>query len=152
MIGFTARDEDRRQLEALAVPPEALRDDGRDYNGIVVLKPWGHEVQLRGTPEYTATVLELQADAETSMHCHPGKTVLLVVRRGAIRVERLSSHLHLYEGQIALLERGVFHRLRAGHAPARVLEIEWPPNKNDIVRLADVHGRTGKAYAAGTLP
>lgn len=142
MIAFAVKDVDRAQLAGLPLPQP---NDGRDWTGIVVQKPWGSEMQTRQTPEFAATVLSMIGGRETSMHCHPNKTVVLVVLRGAVHFVTLDRAHPLEQGAAALVERGVFHRLRAQLDGAEVLEIEFPPNKFDLVRLEDVYGR-GQGY------
>lgn len=152
MIVFRPTELDLQTLAELAVLPEAIANDGRDYTCVTVQKPWGHEMQFRGTAEYAGTRLDLRAGAETSMHCHPGKTVVLVVERDGVWIERLDGERHyLTAGAGAIVESRVFHRLRAGAGGAAVTEIEFPPNKQDLVRLEDAYGRQGQGYehAAG---
>jgi quercetin dioxygenase-like cupin family protein len=143
VIAFSPTDQDRQRLADLAVQPPA--DDGRDWTGYVVEKPWGHEMQVRQTKDFAATRLEMMAGGATSMHCHPNKTVVLLVERGAVEFRTLAAAHRLERGAAALVEKGVFHRLCAQDGGAAVIEIEWPPNKFDLVRLEDAYGR-GQGY------
>lgn len=143
MISFSVTELDRQRLAELAVKPAV--DDGRDWTGFVVEKPWGHEMQVRQTKDFAATRLELRAGGATSMHCHPNKTVVLLVERGAVEFKTLGAAHRLERGAAALVEKGVFHRLLAEQGGAAVVEIEWPPNKFDLVRLEDLYGR-GQGY------
>jgi hypothetical protein len=46
-----------------------------------------------------------------------------------------------------MIRQGVFHKSKVlGSQNGRILEIESPKNKDDIVRLKDKYGRAGKAY------
>jgi len=152
VICFSRTEHDLRKLEELAIDPATLADDGRDYSRTVVSKPWGSELEIRRTVDFSAWRLEIEAGHETSMHCHPGKTTLLEVQSGDVLLSTLYGHHELGAGDTALIERGVFHRTRAiFDRPAVVVELEWPPNRRDLVRLADRYGRQGKGYeyAAG---
>jgi mannose-6-phosphate isomerase-like protein (cupin superfamily) len=149
VISFSVTPKDIETHLELVYDHASLENDGVDYTGIEVLKPWGSEMQVRCTPFYAVTCLHMKPDGETSMHCHTTKTVLLIVERGAVVFEGLEQSRHLGAGEVAMIERAVFHRLRAMSYGAEVIEIEMPSNKNDLVRLADKHGRAGKAYAAG---
>lgn len=145
MIWCAPTKDDRERLVQAAVAPEAIAADGLDYTGIIVEKPWGHEMQVRQTAEFAVTRLEMNGGAATSMHCHPNKSVVLVVHRGNAVLHRLQESHPLKQGQSVVVEKGVFHRLEAGEAGAAVIEIEFPPNKRDLVRLEDRYGR-GQGY------
>jgi mannose-6-phosphate isomerase-like protein (cupin superfamily) len=138
--------QDRQRLAELAVAPASIADDGLDYTGVVVDKPWGHEMQVRRAADFAMTRLEITGGAETSMHCHPNKTVVLVVQRGDVRLNALTGEFALKQGESVLVEKGAFHRLTALPGGAAVIEIEWPPNKRDLVRLEDRYGRAGQGY------
>lgn len=144
MISFSASTLDRRKLAELQVPAAITADDGVDYTGVVVRKPWGSEVQIRKSEHFAVTRLLMLGGRETSMHCHTTKTVLLMVERGNVALELLSGAHALAKGDAALIEKCAFHRI-AAKVDAEILEIEWPPNKRDLVRLEDRNGR-GQGY------
>jgi mannose-6-phosphate isomerase-like protein (cupin superfamily) len=133
-----------QDTDAMALLPPVLLDDGRDWQGVIVKKPWGHEVEIRREGAVSVTLLNLTPGGETSMHCHPGKTALLVVCTGYCELESLQVIYKLRPGQMVTIEPGAFHRIRT-EGGAKILEVESPPGKSNIVRLADRHGR-GQGY------
>lgn len=147
MIGLSMTDADRIALEALKVDPRLLEDDHQDYSGKTVPKPWGFEYEVRNTQEFSVWRLSIDAGAETSMHCHPGKTLLLHAEFGGIKLCTLGGEVEMKQGELALIERGVFHSIVAPSG-ATVVELEWPSNRCDIVRLRDRYGRARTGYAS----
>lgn len=134
-----------RALNGIQYDPQQLVDDGRDWKGIHVRKPWGHEVEIYRNGALSFWRLIINPGAETSMHCHPGKRTVLMVESGQCLIETLTGFHELVAGDIAHIERGAFHRTRTTKG-AILVEVETPPNKNDLVRLEDKYGRQGMAY------
>ena len=136
-------------VDAMAKLPPVLLDDGKNWQGVVVKKPWGHEVELCRDGVVSLTRLVMNANSETSMHCHPGKRANLFVCEGYCWLETLSTIFTLKPGEMVTIEPGAFHRIRT-ETGAKVIEVESPPGKNNIVRLLDRYGR-GQGYerAAG---
>jgi mannose-6-phosphate isomerase-like protein (cupin superfamily) len=132
-------------VDAMAKLPPAYLDDGRSWQGVLVKKPWGHEVEIYCEGAVSVTRLVLTPDGETSMHCHPGKTALLMVSEGSCHLETLRTFYHLKAGELAMVTPGAFHRIRTEEG-VKLIEIESPPNKSNIVRLMDKYGR-GQGYA-----
>jgi mannose-6-phosphate isomerase-like protein (cupin superfamily) len=138
-------DADREALFGMDVKPEDLEDDGVDYTGVVVRKPWGHEIQLYKSRAASFWRLSLENGAETSMHCHPGKRTILMVEEGEVILYTLTRQYTLRAGDFVHIEPGAFHRSRAEQG-AVIIEVESPPNKQDLVRYSDRYGRQGKGY------
>lgn len=134
-------------VDAMASLPPALLDDGKDWVGVIVRKPWGHEIEVCREAAASVTRLSIKPGGETSLHCHPGKTAVLVVAEGYCELETLRVIYKLKPGDAVKVEPGAFHRIRT-EGGASVVEIETPPGKNNIVRLFDRNGRTGQGYAA----
>ncbi|MCB9672544.1 MAG: hypothetical protein H6734_23915 [Alphaproteobacteria bacterium] len=112
-----------------------------DYAGLVVQKPWGHELQCYADPRCAVWYLQLLPHASTSLHAHPEKDSALIVLSGGGRVLGLARDVLLRELDTLEITRGVFHRFEAGPHGAQVLEIESPPEKTDLVRIAYPNGR-----------
>lgn len=143
MIGVSPSGEDDLKLaELLAV--STLSDDGRNYSGEKVTKPWGFEQDVKTTNEFSLWRLTLEAGQETSMHCHPKKTTVLIPDTGEVFISTLQGDIPVTEP--VLLEKGVFHRIKSD-VGGSVLELEWPPNRCDLVRLEDRYGRDRTSYA-----
>jgi quercetin dioxygenase-like cupin family protein len=132
-------------VDAAAALPPAMLNDGTNWQGVVVTKPWGHEVELYCEGVVSVTRLVLAPGGETSMHCHPGKLALLTVSEGYCELESLRIIYKLKPGEMVRIEPGAFHRIRT-EGGAKLIEMESPPNKANIVRLADKYGR-GQGYA-----
>ena len=146
MICFVPTMADHKRLTELQLNHEALAADGKDYAGQMVVKPWGSEKSVRSTEHFDAWSLSINPGHETSLHCHLRKTTVLMVERGRILLTTLTGTWTLRIGESALIAPCVFHRLSTPLG-AEVTEIEWPPNRNDLVRLEDRYGRQGKGYA-----
>ena len=131
-------------VDAMSTLPPVLLNDGRSWQGVIVKKPWGHEVELYCEGAVSVTRLVLSPGGETSMHCHPGKSALLMVSEGYCELESLRVIYRLRPGEMVRIEPGAFHRIRT-EGGAKLIEVESPPGKNNIVRLADRYGR-GQGY------
>jgi mannose-6-phosphate isomerase-like protein (cupin superfamily) len=131
-------------VDAMAILPPALLDDGKNWQGVVVKKPWGHEVELYCEGAASVTRLVMLPGGETSMHCHPGKAALLMVVEGEGELVTLHGVYQLKPGEMVRIQAGAFHRIRT-ELGAKVLEVETPRGKGNIVRLADRYGR-GQGY------
>jgi mannose-6-phosphate isomerase-like protein (cupin superfamily) len=133
-----------QDTDEMAKLPPALLDDGRNWERVKVIKPWGHEEEIKREGVVSVTMLYISPGGETSMHCHPGKSALLTVCDGYCELETLDVVYKLRPGQTVNIEPGAFHRLRT-EGGTKVIEIESPANKNNIVRLMDKYGR-GQGY------
>lgn len=81
------------------------------------------------------------------MHCHPNKKTSLVLLEGEAVFSTLNTSIHLKAYDSVIIDLGVFHSTRPiTDSGARVLEIETPPLKYDLVRLKDEYGRAGTFY------
>lgn len=132
-------------VEAMASLPPVLLDDGKNWTNVVVKKPWGHEVELYREGVVSVTRLHMHPGGETSMHCHPGKAAMLTVIEGECELVSLSTVYRLKPAETVRIQAGAFHRIRT-ELGCKVLEVESPGGKNNIVRLADRYGRS-QGYA-----
>jgi len=120
---------------------------GFDYSGVVVDKPWGYEYLMYQNAQVAVWILHLKLDSATSMHCHVKKKTSLVVLDGQVTTSTLDSRYSCAAMEGIILEPGVFHSTRAvSSGGAFVMEIESPPDKQDVVRLRDEYGRKGLGY------
>lgn len=127
-----------------------IKGENLDYKRRVVNKPWGYEY-LMFENEYVAIwVLYLKDGFSTSMHCHPNKKTSLTVLSGEVVSSTLDTKFALQKGNALIIDKGVFHStMGASKEGAFIMEIETPPDKNDLVRLKDNYGRENKAYEGG---
>lgn len=146
MILVRCQNADREALQRVSIDPAEIADDGTDYEGVRVKKPWGHEIERYRDESVAVWWLHLHMNQETSMHCHPNKTTLLMIVSGRAIVSTLDQEHEIGEGAVVVIEKGAFHRTRATNGNGVMLyELESPPNKRDLVRLHDVYGR-GQGY------
>lgn len=114
---------------------------------ISVNKPWGREHRIHMDGKRDMWIMEMHAGHGSSLHRHPRKDKILVVLSGVVS---MYSDATGWQGPLSLfgtqmVAKGVLHR-QVAHEDAEILEIECPPAKGDIERVADVYGRAGMPY------
>lgn len=138
-----------RDRAALAGLKPAEMSDAEAGCGVgMVKKPWGSESRAFASEDEEVWFLHLDGNAETSMHCHPNKETLLIVADGCVTFSTLDESFSLPPGSRVWIQRGAFHRTKAHHEGASVIEIESPPDKKDLVRLSDKYGREARRDVA----
>ena len=145
MILVKCTELDREALASITFDPKDLEDDGTNYEGLRVNKPWGYEKEHYRDENVCVWWLHIHHKQQTSMHCHPNKTTMLVVAGGVATVSTLNGIYLLEQGNMMIIEKGAFHRTSSNDAAVMLYEIESPPNKRDLVRLEDKYGR-GQGY------
>ena len=82
------------------------------------------------------------------MHCHRYKAARLIPVTGPLELITLSGPFTIQPMQSALLMPGAFHCLWNSNRDAelKVIEIESPSIKLDLVRAADAYGRAPSGY------
>lgn len=145
MIILECTDADREAFASMEVDAEDLMDDGTNWEGVRVDKPWGHEVQLYRGPAACFWRLQLEPGSETSMHCHSFKRTALIVESGEVVLQTLTRQFTLRPGDIVHIEPMAFHR-SSTQGGAVLIELESPANKNDLIRYEDRYGRKGLGY------
>ena len=146
MIVVKCLEADREAIKTLRVKLDEIADDGTDYLGKRVLKPWGHEIERYHDEHCSLTWLHIHSHSQTSMHCHLTKTTMLVVAGGVATIQTLSETHTLEAGDIMVIEKGAFHQTSSGEMGVMLYEVETPSNKRDLVRLQDKYGREGMGY------
>jgi len=118
-----------------------------DFSKVIVNKPWGGECLIFKDPQVEIWNLFIKQFCATSMHCHPNKKTALVVVSGRVIFSSLNESLELTSLDAVVIDSGSFHSTQAiSKEGARVLELEIPPMKHDLVRLKDMYGRTQDGY------
>jgi len=136
-----------KDLLALAEQKGKTSGINLDYHKVVVKKPWGYEYLMYENQFVAVWVLFLNEGQLTSMHCHPLKKTSLIVLSGSVETSFLEQSFLLHELDGLLIDSKTFHSTRAvSPGGAIIMEIETPPNKNDLVRLKDTYGRENKGY------
>lgn len=146
MIIVKCTEADRKALAGISIDPQEMMDDGTDYSGLRINKPWGHEIEKYRDASMTITWLHIHTNKQTSLHCHQTKTVMICIISGRCNLVTLDKTHFLSEGSAAVMEPGAFHRITSRNGPICLYEIESPPNKHDLIRLEDSYGRIGRGY------
>ncbi len=119
----------------------------RDYSDVIVHKPWGYEYLMYRNEWVALWYLYIRADNQTSMHCHPKKKTGLILLSGEAKESYLNDSVLLKALSKLIIRSGLFHSTAAiSPEGVVILEIETPPEKENLVRLDDVYGRKEKPY------
>lgn len=117
------------------------------YTDLVVLKPWGFEFLFYQNDFIAAWMLYIKKDHSTSMHCHSNKLTSLALLSGEGLCSTFYSRTFLHSGCAMILEKSVFHCTKAlSDEGILIVEIETPPDKDDLFRLEDKYGRRNFSY------
>jgi len=121
------------------------------YDNRIVNKPWGHEyVVYRDSNKLVVTLLKINYNKSTSLHCHPNKKSGFVLLDGKALFQlglwKKRSEVHSSPSK-RMIARGLFHSIKSLSKNGMLaLEFETPVNKNDLVRFKDNYGREQKSY------
>ena len=117
------------------------------WNNVIVKKPWGYEYLMYQNNSVGMWCLHIRSGEQTSLHCHPAKKTGLILLSGEADVKFFNDSVRLRSIAKLMLRPGLFHSTAAISSDGIVLlEIETPPDKNNLVRLEDVYGREDKPY------
>ena len=93
----------------------------------------------------SVTLLQINNNKSTSLHCHPQKKTGFVLLDGKalIQLGLWKSERKIFNSPSKLMIRtGLFHSIKCiSKKPLLALELETPVNKNDLVRYNDKYGR-----------
>jgi mannose-6-phosphate isomerase-like protein (cupin superfamily) len=113
----------------------------------VIPKPWGHELRAFADEYFDVWALHIGPGHATSMHVHPRKLTYLICLAGTGLITGLGSEVMAGAGTIVRIAAGAFHSTRnTGGEPLRLVEVEVPRNKLDLLRLRDGYRREGTGY------
>ncbi|MBA1339397.1 MAG: Mannose-6-phosphate isomerase [Pelagibacterales bacterium] len=121
------------------------------YDNRVVIKPWGYEyVVYRNSNNLSVTLLKINYNKKTSLHCHPQKKSGFILLSGKAKFQlglrAKNSEIHASPSK-RMMARGLFHSIKSiSKEGLSALEFETPVNKNDLVRFKDSYGRQKKSY------
>lgn len=117
-------------------------------NFTFVLKPWGFEYLCYRDTYFDIWELCINKLSSTSSHLHTKKDVLILVLEGTITLTLTQQIETITTGDIRVVKRKALHRItNPTNDTARILEIESPPDRHDLIRVEDTYGRTGMVYA-----
>lgn len=118
----------------------------------LIAKPWGCEYRLYSDSFYDNWQLEILPGQSTSMHCHPRKETVLLCLEGTAKFHTLTETHALKTMDFVRIHKGAFHATQnIGDSVLKLVEIETPRNKFDLVRAKDKYGRQGLLYETQTL-
>ena len=121
------------------------------YDNRIVYKPWGYEyVVYRNLNHLCVTLLSIDYNKTTSLHCHPQKKTGFIILDGKalVQIGIYKENSKCYGPLSRLVFRpGLFHSIKANSKQGvYALEFETPFKKNDLVRFKDDYGRQQKSY------
>ncbi len=129
--------------------------DSFDYSKVVVKKPWGYEYLAFDNDFVAIWMLQIIRKRKTSMHCHPRKKTGLILLSGHATFHHLDGDIEINGWDAINIQAGAFHSTEASsslliHPISEngiwVMEIESPPFKKDLCRMADAYGRAETPY------
>ena len=121
------------------------------YDNRIVNKPWGYEyVVYWNSNNLSVTLLSIDYNKKTSLHCHPKKKSGFILVSGKALFQlglwKKRSEVHSSPSK-RMIARGLFHSIKSlSKNGLLALEFETPVNKNDLVRFKDDYGRQQKSY------
>ena len=131
-----------------------MKNNKNYYDNRIVFKPWGYEyVVYRSGNNLSVTILNINSNKSTSLHCHPKKKTGFVLLSGKalIQLGLWKKESKVYKSPSKLMIRtGLFHSIKCiSKKPLTALEFETPVAKNDLVRYYDKYGRENISYEKG---
>ena len=110
-------------------------------------KPWGHEVWFAHTDKYAGKILVVKKGARLSLQYHEKKTETQYVFEGKVKLtygtdEKNLQEMILNPGDKYDIYPYTIHRVE-GLEDSKIFEVS-SPELDDVVKLADDYGRTGK--------
>ncbi len=118
-----------------------------NYLNKLVKKPWGNEYLIYENGIVAVWMLNIESNKNTSLHCHTKKKTGLILLEGEIDVELgFYDKKKLSAPDKVMLRTGLFHSSKSINTNSKLLEIETPIDKEDLVRFEDNYGRQEKPY------
>lgn len=110
-------------------------------------KPWGREVWFAHTDRYAGKILEVKKGHRLSLQLHERKMETQYIYKGRIKLsigtdEKQLQEVTLNAGDKFDIEPRQIHRIEALE-DSEIFEVS-SPELDDVVKLADDYGRTGK--------
>lgn len=134
-------DKDKKQATA------RIKKDSFQTPIQIKAKPWGREIWFAHTDSYAGKILEVKKGARLSLQYHEKKCETQYVFEGKVKLTYGPTETELTE---MILNPGdkfdifpyTVHRIE-GLADSKIFEVS-SPELDDVVKLADDYGRTGK--------
>lgn len=117
----------------------------------LIAKPWGHEYRIYADSFYDVWKLDVFPGQSTSMHCHPRKETALLCLEGTAKFHTLNGAYEIQAMDFVHAQKGTFHSTENnGSSLLKLVEVETPRNKFDLIRAKDKYGRQ-EQYETQTL-
>src|ERR1035437_4732608 len=129
-------------------PSAASSANPPDYHSNAVAKPWGYEYLVYEDAVVSIWFVNMRAGLGTSLHSHPSTATTLICCQGVALVQTLGQDYKLQPNDGLTIEPGAFHALCA-LGDIDVMEALYPPDRDDLVRMLDFHGKPAQAISAG---
>lgn len=144
---LTCSTKDKKLVENLHV--RKFNITGKfNFKNIIVSKPWGMEYLCGQNRNLEVWELYINKSDSTSLHCHPNKDTFNIILEGKVILETTKKREIMNVGDFRIIKSGVIHRtINSNYIPrARILEIESPPDKYNLIRIKDSYGRDSVGY------
>ncbi|MDA4122642.1 MAG: phosphomannose isomerase type II C-terminal cupin domain [Thaumarchaeota archaeon] len=115
-------------------------------SSVEVMRPWGKFEVIYQNPTKTVTVklITVNPHSRLSLQYHRKRTEVWTCLTGSVVVELEQQESKLKEGEQFTVPQGKVHRMSAEER-TEILEVSLGPfDEQDVVRLQDDYGRTGK--------
>jgi len=122
-----------------------------DFTNTTVFKPWGFEYLIYEDKDCCGWFLHINKHYGISLHCHKTKQTVICVISGILLLTTINKRQLMMPGNMAILDKKVFHAMGAITDDTRVMELEMPSYKPDAIRAIDFWGRKGKPYESKCL-
>lgn len=121
---------------------------GLSYLDRLIHKPWGSEYRVYEDDLRDVWCLHIWPGQRTSLHCHRRKlTALLCLEGHGTLTTGAGVEYALEPGVVLQIEPGASHRSAADSKMGlRLIEVETPKDKFDLLRIQDDYERTSKPY------
>ncbi len=136
----------RSSLTRARVERELPGSASHSYLDGAIEKPWGHEHRIYDDALVDLWLLDIAAGQRTSTHVHARKDTLLMCLEGdGVLGTGDGTTIPLTEGTVVHIRQGAAHS-SATDGGMRLVELETPRDKFDLIRLDDPYGRQGARY------
>ncbi len=114
---------------------------------VIKPKPWGREIWFAWTHSYAGKILEIEKGARFSLQYHEKKFETQLIMEGKVKFTYGSTpkklkHVTLNAGDKVDIPPKMIHRAEALEKTV-IFEVS-SPELDDVVKLADDYGRSGK--------
>ena len=118
------------------------------YLDRLIYKPWGSEFRVYEDELADVWCLHIKSGRRTSLHCHLRKRTALLCLDGEGSLSTCSGVQYaLAPGVVLQIEPGAYHRTTASSPTGlRLLEVETPKDKLDLLRIEDDYRAPGEPY------